>query len=1063
MLTDCTECRFPLDAMQDIFCSGCGVRVGRLEVVPDGAVFFAGSDGTVGSASVKLEVRNPTPAMRLVTATSRDGRVAVDFGDGSAQVRIAAAGSAFLTVRLIGSEKVAGASEQVDTVDVRGELGVLSQVQVSAALAPTIMASYPVWTGDQSTPREAAIEDGTTTLELSMPEAGPETSFNSVVSMASITIRPIGLVPLQLARRPSAEDKKQQSLLNIDIPPGLTLTENEPLTIGLDTTAGLSGRDTLEVATEMEFVGLGSRRLVLKLSSFRESTIRIQPLDVFVDAAGAVPRHRTNPITLRYQLANDGSLPTVFAGCEILGFAPHPDALIGASGIRVGQTIEAGTWAELAIELLPSGLVSSQLRSRTARQMKLERLEFQLRVSTKAENGAGMARTTSTSQSVDFRLPRDVDLIGLDFGTSNTCMGCVDDIISLSQSVENAGVAPSAVLNAVLRGIRVVDLEPADGLGAELPSAVRVITHPDRHGSAPTDVIVGAQPYNEMVQRGYAQRTAWMMKRGLLEDDFGRTILDDNSNSRHYAWSLLVQSYLRRALSALLEVQGVWPRRIVYSYPGTWARQPMIKRLLSKAITSATTGLAETPTVDAGLCEPEALAVFYANRMAADGLLPADALTLDMVIFDCGGGTTDVSVLRLLGRPLQTPMGTETVWETHPRERHVIAVDRGGEDLTLEVARVIHAGITQRLGTGEGGKPGKKGGKTRLLDKVRAARDEGPTQATIPVTLPPLPPSIMHIASDGTLDADTRNVFETIVTTARILKVSHYADRNPRLTVGVEVGTGEVRRTVTATLSNSQLIDCAQSFAETLVLDTLDPALNTFSQQYGFADVSVVVPCGNSTKHPAFSWAIQRFIDRQSARSLAQRAALGHSPTEWILADPGEDRKANLVRGLLLNDLHTNEEIGGQVNPLVDALEALPVRTPDGDEHQPPETMVALVVRQKVTRRWLTHGATNGFLLQSQEVRATGAKVEVKLAESAEGPWDAVFQDNPREPDSLLQRQLAEFGPTIRTVRFTLACEGDTLMLSWEAVRHHCDRQPAGVLVGIPWHLRPAGGADQRN
>ncbi|MFT6400431.1 MAG: hypothetical protein ACJAYU_005202 [Bradymonadia bacterium] len=1064
MLTCCDTCTFPLDPSQDIYCSGCGSRVALLEVVPDAAVFFAGPDGSARDATVEIVLRNRSSAVRAVEAVSRNARVSVAFEDESAKARILPTGTARLNIRLLGEERVERTSAYVDTIEIHGELGLIAKVSVSVALAPDIVVRYAAWEGDTLTTREASLRDEVTTIGIALPREDPTASLNTLLSSPRVTIAPAGRVPLQLAQRPAAAEESQERWLSFETPESLQLRDDAPLTIMIDAIGALVSSDPIELSAALEFVGLGARKLVMNVTSLSEPALRVVPLTVFVDEAGALQRHSTSPVELRYELINDETRAVVFGGCEV---APA-GAFTGPFGVDLWQSIEPGESVTLVLHLVPALLGPLDLPRRGTGKVELESFEFELAISTLWNRNDGAKRKTTIVQSVDFRLPRIVEFVGLDFGTSNTCLGFVDSAEALYESVCLAGDSPRATFEAVIAGIELVDLDPHDTLGFELPSAIRVVTHSSENRKAPTDVLVGEQPYREMVISGYAARIASMMKRGLPDDGLGRTVLDDAANSRHYRWSLLVEGYLRRAFRALLEEKSVWPRRVTFSYPGTWQTRPEIGVLLEETIRAALAGGPFVPDVQPGLCEAEALAVFYANRLASDGELPSTARTLDMVIFDCGGGTTDISVLRLHGEEIFGPQGQETVWVTQPQERAACAVDRGGEDLTLEFARIIHAEINQALASNrpkskkesaEGENEGVLSSlKERVRAKAKAAANEGASEgagASEPIlSLAPLPDSIMKIASGRGFDSEDKAVFERIVASARTLKVNHYGESAKTLPIQLEVQRGQSRQTVKAAIPNRYLSQRAGVFVERLIQDSLRPTVESFHQTYGFPDVAAVVLCGNSTKHPAFHEKINEFVDRQEEASRVARSAIGVKPTQWFLPEPGDERKANLVRGLLVDALHATEELDGGQNPLVDALEALPVRSASVEQHITPAeatagSMIRLVVGQSPVEKWCNHRSPDGFVLQSKAVRATHAHVEVLTAPSERGPWVERFREQVGDPTSILATQLAELDGAVRQLRFTLAVEGDTLNLSWEATRSRRPNLPGGMLCSI--------------
>ena len=132
--------------------------------------------------------------------------------------------------------------------------------------------------------------------------------------------------------------------------------------------------------------------------------------------------------------------------------------------------------------------------------------------------------------------------------------------------------------------------------------------------------------------------------------------------------------YIRFLLESFQENTGYLPTEAVFTYPAVFNRQ---KEALGKAIAWATQEMALKPILD--ICEPEAIALDYALDIATK-LAPGGDIVYG--VFDCGGGTTDISIVRLTpqddGRP----------------DIEILASDGddslGGDLLSFKIARALY-------------------------------------------------------------------------------------------------------------------------------------------------------------------------------------------------------------------------------------------------------------------------------------------------------------------------------------------------------------------------------------
>ena len=1050
----------------------------ELTVAPDAAVFFAGSTGKAESDYVKVVVKNNANVDLAIRAHSKTGTTELSFDNTSNTTVLPARGQAGLTIRLLEDVRVQVGSRAVDEVFLYGEIGTLaSPIPVSLAQAPCISITHPYYDGEGHGRKDTNLGVGQNRIEIAVPKGEQIATMGRAGENIVALVRPVGPVPLYLAQHPGVDCKRSSTNapdIAVQVSESLAVTETNPLKLVLEAATQASLTADSSVSIEFDFVGLGQRNLDFSFRVLREPEVRIEPLQAYVDLSGALPRYYSESRTLGYRVVNDSAEPILLVGVDAHQLEAQADFVSAHNGPPPFQMLDPGEDIGFSFEIVPLKLPTGTLPKRRGANAVLERLDFDLRIRTKWKREDAACYETVIQQSIDFRLPKEVDVLGLDFGTSNTCIGYVDSIERLYGAMPHGVQSPREIFCQVGKHIELVNLDQAKSEDVELPSAVRVNSHPRRHDIAPQDVVVGQNAFKDMLFADYAQRTAWMMKRGLLADGFGRTIIDSKENARLYRWSLLVESYLRQAFTSLLNKHSVWPRRVVFSFPGTWERRPEIRELLHRTIAAATAGFSLNTEISPGLSEPESLALYYANQLAIGDNIQKNVQILDMAIFDCGGGTTDIAVLRLHAETYNTPEGSVTVWVTHPHERRVRAKDRGGEDLTLEFAKIVHEALRRKLESKTSieddgvtpkssteGNTGTSRGRLigKLLKKKHAqeAAADG-SGAKKDRTLVALPNRIIDIASGNNLDADEREVLTNIILAARELKRQHYSQNKRRLKRGVEVRWGGVGQNVQIELENERLSDAAVAFAKELILDLLAPTISGFHREYGLPDQCALVLCGNSTRHPAFPGAAWEYINEQLSKE--RRPHTGDTPkrnkTFWLLQTPDEQRKVNLVKGLILNALHEMEELGeGRPNPLADVLENLPIRTASahGDTEKSTGHAIRLVVMGQVEEGWCHLGATS-FRLESLPTRARNVDVEVSIADSESGPWTRVFRDRSVGDSSELKAQWRDVG--LRTLRFVLSAKESRLALEWIGERFTSEIPPRGRLA--VFHIDSDGG-----
>ena len=132
--------------------------------------------------------------------------------------------------------------------------------------------------------------------------------------------------------------------------------------------------------------------------------------------------------------------------------------------------------------------------------------------------------------------------------------------------------------------------------------------------------------------------------------------------------------YIRFLLESFQENTSYLPTEAVFTYPAVFNRQ---KEALRKAIAWATQGMAIKPILD--ISEPEAIALDYAQDIADKQEQDRDIV---YGVFDCGGGTTDISIVRLTPQDYGRP------------EIEILASDGddflGGDLLSFKIAQYLY-------------------------------------------------------------------------------------------------------------------------------------------------------------------------------------------------------------------------------------------------------------------------------------------------------------------------------------------------------------------------------------
>jgi len=148
---------------------------------------------------------------------------------------------------------------------------------------------------------------------------------------------------------------------------------------------------------------------------------------------------------------------------------------------------------------------------------------------------------------------------------------------------------------------------------------------------------------------------AWSFKRFLNEPEYVFTYQDRGTgdvqvNGFPYPFGnnfvnltpiKLVGLYIRYLLERFQEETGYVPQEAIFTFPAVFNQQ---KDALSKAIQFATLDM--ELEIILKISEPEAIALHYAETEKLQKELKADH-EIVFGVFDCGGGTTDISIVRL--------------------------------------------------------------------------------------------------------------------------------------------------------------------------------------------------------------------------------------------------------------------------------------------------------------------------------------------------------------------------------------------------------------------------------
>lgn len=272
----------------------------------------------------------------------------------------------------------------------------------------------------------------------------------------------------------------------------------------------------------------------------------------------------------------------------------------------------------------------------------------------------------SISLPVQIRPPQALEFpIAVDFGTTNSCIAYLDPQDGNREKLLRWG-AGEGEIPSVFQFLAIVEIDDfLDVLQALGPDERRTDLKEQevflRFGDTLKDLRFSAENIPSI---------SWGFKHSLrtpaekvTRNDLGTGII--SINGRRYTRGNryvevdaieMVGLYLRFLLERFQEMTGYFPLEAVFTYPAVFNHH---KVALKKAIEWATEGMKlEEFILD--ISEPEAIALDYALDLVAE---LEQGQTIVYGVFDCGGGTTDISIVRLTsqteGRPDVEILGSD--------------------------------------------------------------------------------------------------------------------------------------------------------------------------------------------------------------------------------------------------------------------------------------------------------------------------------------------------------------------------------------------------------------------
>ncbi len=652
----CPACTLWTFLPEDRFCGHCGLRLSGLSAEFDPEVWIVGTNGErrTGEATVKLVLTNQGQVgLKRVSVKPLDPSVVqinADYFDGGVLVE-----------PLLGRHSI-GLPLTLQLGDV-GTLPRRLAIQVSAE----------------------GIEPDTVTLDLVPP---PEVQFDLP--------DPLSLLLLGETQRLSGSVKLAAGRITVaaitatitDLPDAVAVELSAPLPI--DLLAKQHSDLTLTLAFDvkrLETVPVERLRDGLKLT-----------LTVEADVPGAGPAGETErrsfpheatlraivPPRIGVKELGSGSDNVVLPVAVLLGRPAEADATVtvenrGGQPLRVERIEPSVPWLSVSEGDAPFTLDPDERRTVKLRvdraELPLDDGETSGKFSAALEiTAAAPARPLRIALLIRAETPGVLEdgMIAVDFGTVNTCCA-----LTLPSDPKKGG------------GTRIVQvkLKGTPHLDDSIPSLVAYLRLIERGATPEADRKITA--VGQLAESYWASPAAtsiqYAIKRKLGNPKPEEVLFAADGERRRYPAELIAADILRPMLDAVEQQFKIRVRSVIATHPARFTR--VQKEALRRAYDLC--GV----TVAGFLDEPVGAALSYVQsrmQLRAAALRRGEADSYTMLVYDCGGGTTDLTVIRVETTHLD---GHTTIVPTVLGTSG--AKTFGGEDMTAAMAAIIVEKIEQ--------------------------------------------------------------------------------------------------------------------------------------------------------------------------------------------------------------------------------------------------------------------------------------------------------------------------------------------------------------------------------
>ena len=266
--------------------------------------------------------------------------------------------------------------------------------------------------------------------------------------------------------------------------------------------------------------------------------------------------------------------------------------------------------------------------------------------------------------------PKPLDYpIGIDFGTTNSCLAYIEDGKTMPSLAKLENDEPRVEVPTVFQLLatnrRTERLELSKPLEPDVHHLVATENEDAimRFGRRPFQQMKGLWSKSDVNEFWNSMSSiCWSFKYALSQPDDQNIYISHGMsegvlinghppiNRRHISMTPVdqVATYLRFMVEHFIEESGYLPKECVLTYPAVFNRQ---KQALQDAAEKALQGRGIKPHL--AISEPEAIAVYYVRKQREerednqeDDMLGDDMDEQTIGIFDCGGGTTDMSIVR---------------------------------------------------------------------------------------------------------------------------------------------------------------------------------------------------------------------------------------------------------------------------------------------------------------------------------------------------------------------------------------------------------------------------------